>query len=157
MAGSDNTTWADRLLAAVIVAVALYAGGLVIVGRFVGDEVFGLLGFGPDSAGITGGEALDYTTFVFGVLGAVIIGWMALTYMVARGPLRRREPWAWTAVAASIGVWFIVDTGFSLAVGQVEHAVFNVGFLVPIAVALAALRRELSRATSRRGTAAPPR
>jgi hypothetical protein len=46
-------------------------------------------------------------------------------------------------VAASIGVWFVVDTGFSLAVGQVEHAVFNFGFLVPIAVALAALRREM--------------
>ncbi len=137
-------TWADYLLAAVIVAVALYAGGLVIIGQFIGDEVFGVLGFGPESAGITRGEALDYTTFIFGVLGAVIIGWMVLTFVVARGPLRRREPWAWNAVAASIGAWFVVDTGFSLAVGQVEHAVFNVGFLVPIAVALAALRREAS-------------
>jgi hypothetical protein len=130
-------------LAAVIVAVGVYAGGLVTVGRFMGDEVFGALGFGPDSGEITGGEALDYTIFIFGVLGAVIVGWMVLTFMVARGPLRRREPWAWTAVAASIGVWFVVDTGFSLAVGQVEHAIFNVGLLAPIAVALAALRREM--------------
>jgi len=139
----DITTWADNLLAAVIVAVALYAGGLVIIGRFVGDEVFGFLGFGPDSAGITGGQALDYATFIFGVLGAVILGWMVMTFMVARGPLRRREPWAWTAIAVSIGLWFVVDTGFSLVVGQVEHAVFNVAFLAPIAVALAALRRKL--------------
>jgi hypothetical protein len=143
MTNRNTTTWADNVLAAVIVAVAVYAGGLVIIGQFVGDEVFGALGFGPGSAGITGGEALEYTTFIFGVLGAVIIGWMVLTFVVARGPLRRREPWAWTAVAASIGVWFVVDTGFSLAVGQVEHAVFNFGFLVPIAVALAALRREM--------------
>ena len=143
MTNQDAPTWADKLLAAVIVAVAVYAGGLVIIGQFVGDKIFGLVGFGPDSAGIDGGEALDYTTFIFGVLGAVILGWMVLAFIVARGPLRRREPWAWTAVAASIGVWFVVDTGFSLIVGQVEHAVFNVGFLVPIGIALAALRREL--------------
>ena len=143
MTDRHESTWADTLLAAVIAAVAVYAAGLVIIGQIVGDDVFGLLGFGPNSAGINGGEALDYTTFIFGVLGAVILGWMVLTFIVARGPLRRREPWAWTAVAASIGVWFVVDTGFSLAVGQVEHAVFNVGFLVPIAIALAALRREV--------------
>lgn len=143
MTDRAESTWADNLLTAVIVAVGIYAGGLVIVGRFIGDELFGVLGFGPGSAGITGGEALDYTTFVFGVLGAVIFGWMVLTFLVARGPLRRREPWAWTAVAASIGAWFVVDTGFSLVVGEVEHAVFNIGFLVPIAVALAALQREM--------------
>lgn len=144
MTDGAKTIWADTLLAAVIIAVAVYAGGLVIVGQVVGEEVFGLLGFGPESAGINGGAALDYTTFIFGVLGAVIVGWMALTFVVARGPLRRRETWAWNAVALSIGVWFVVDTGFSLIVGQVEHALFNVGFLVPIVVALAALRREMA-------------
>ncbi len=61
-----ESTWPDNLSLAVIVAGALYAAGLITTGRFVGDEVFGALGFGPGSAGITGGEALDYTTFVFG-------------------------------------------------------------------------------------------
>jgi hypothetical protein len=143
MTDRHETTWADNLLAIVIVAVGIYAGGLVLVGRFIGDEVFGPLGFGPGSGGINGGEAHDYTTFIFGVLGAVIMGWMVLAFIVARGPLRRRQPWAWGAVAASIGVWFVADTGFSIVVGQDEHALFNVGFLVAIAVPLIALRREM--------------
>jgi hypothetical protein len=137
-----ETTWADTMLAVVIVAVAIYAGGLVLVGQLVGGDLFGALGFGPDSAGIVGGDPLDYTTFIFGVLGAVIIGWMVLTFIVARGPLRRREPWSWMAVAVSIGVWFVVDTGFSLAVRQVEHALFNVAFLVAIAIPLTVLHGE---------------
>lgn len=141
---SAPITWADGTLTAVIIIVGVYAAGLVLIGGFVGDELFGPLGFGPESAGITGGAERDYTTFIFGVLGAVIIGWMVLTLVVARGPLRCRERWAWNAVASSIGLWFLVDTGFSLGVGQIEHAIFNLAFLAAVAVPLARLRREVT-------------
>lgn len=142
-----RSTWADLAITVVVIAVGLYAAALVLIGGIVADEVFGPLGFGPESADITGGAAYEYSTFIFGVLGAVIIGWMVAMLFIVRGPLRRREPWAWNAVATSIGIWFLVDTGFSLAVGQVEHGIFNVAFLLAVAIPLGRLRRELAAAS----------
>ena len=106
-------------------------------------EIFDRMNFGPDSAGIGAGAEHDYVTFIYGVLGAVIIGWMVALFMIARGPLRRREMWAWRTVAGSALVWFSIDTTFSLVVGQLEHAGFNLMFAIALAVPLTALRRRI--------------
>jgi hypothetical protein len=74
--------------------------------------------------------------FVFRVLGAVIVGWMVALAGIATVPLRRREPWAWWTVTVSMVVWFMIDTGMSIAVGQHSHAAFNIAFLLAVAVLL---------------------
>ncbi len=124
---------AQRWLEGVLVAVGVYATLLVVAGPVLGQG-FDRLGFGAAEAGVGGGEAIRYVWFLQGVLGAVILGWAALLVAVARGPLRRAEPWAASALASSIGLWFVVDTGFSLLAGQPEHALFNVAFLVAVGV-----------------------
>lgn len=48
---------------------------------------------------------------------------------------------------ASIGAWFAVDTGFSLAIGSWQHALFNVPFALLLGVPLA-LARPRSTPTS---------
>ncbi len=77
--------------------------------------------------------AVDYLRFTYGVLGAVIAGWMAAMLGVALGPLRRGDPWAWRTVAGSLVFWFAIDSVFSLASGYPENAVLNCVFLAVLA------------------------
>ena len=137
---TDRTTLWHRWLMVVVIAVAVYAAALVVAGELIGSAVFDPLGFGPESGDITGGTPLEYATFIYGVLGAVIVGWMVTIGAIVRGPLRRGEPWAWWAVAISVGVWFLLDTGISIVLGFVSHGIFNLGFLAALAVPLVQLR-----------------
>jgi len=137
-----STVW-DRLLATVVGVVAVYAVALVFAGLFLGDEVFNHLGFGPEDGDIGRERPRDYLRLIYGILGAVIAGWMVTVGAIAVGPLRRREAWAWWAITSAVSVWFVLDTGLSIALGFVGHAVFNVAFAVALAVPLVAIKKEL--------------
>lgn len=113
-------------------------------GLFLGDVVFDPLGFGPDDGGIDGEVQRGYLRLMYGTLGAVIFGWMLTLAGIVVGPLRPRERWAWSTVASSVAAWFVVDTGLSLALGYVGHALFNLGFVLALALPLAAIRTELA-------------
>lgn len=140
-AADDSSHW-DRLLMLVVVAVALYAIGLVVAGLWLGDTVFNTLGFGPEDGNVVDTQR-EYVRLVYGILGAVIVGWMTTIGFIAFGPLRRREAWAWWALVASALIWFVLDTGLSLLLGFVGHALFNLVFAVGLAVPLAALKSDL--------------
>jgi hypothetical protein len=133
----------DRWLLVATAGVAIYALALVVAGGFVGDQVFDRLGFGPADGDIADGNPRDYVIFVYGVLGAVIIGWTASLVAIVRGPLRRREAWAWWALAGAVGVWFLVDTTLSPVLGYVGHALFNIGFVVILGIPMLAIGSEL--------------
>ena len=127
-----------RWLEVVVVLVMAYSLMLVVAGGLA-LSLFDLLGFGPDAA--SSDSFLDYLRLPFAVLGAVMVGWMALLLAVVHGPLRRREPWAWPAVALSLAAWFVLDTGMSLVLGFPAHALFNLVFAIALAVPLIGLRR----------------
>ena len=116
--------------------IAAYAASLVLAGS-VTSRLFDVLGFGMRSAAVPDGLPREHVLFVYGVLGSVLVGWMVLLAAVAAGPLRSGAPWARSALAASVGTWFVLDTGFSLAVGSWQHAVFNLGFLAALGVPVA--------------------
>ncbi len=142
-AGSENhiATWADKALLVVLGIVGVYSAALVLVGGRVDDRLFEPLGFGlPDDVSAV---SADHATLLRGILGAVILGWTVLIAAIARFPLRAREPWSWHAIVASLSVWFVVDTSFSVAISQWEHALFNVGFAVALCVPLASIRTEI--------------
>ena len=120
--------------------VAGYAVSLVLAGPLA-SGLFDAFGFGMRSGGVPDGAPRDHVVFVYGVLGSVLVGWMVLVAAVAAGPLRTRQPWALPALAASVGSWFLLDTGFSLAVGSWQHAAFNLGFLAALGIPLAGLHR----------------
>ena len=138
-----NTTGWDRLLLAVVAVVTVYSVGLVVAGLFLGDQVFDRLGFGPDDGSIANDDARRYLRLVYGILGSVLVGWMLTIAALVIGPLRQRERWAWWAITTGVGVWFVLDTGLSLILGFVGHAVFNVAFAVALAIPLVAIRTEL--------------
>jgi hypothetical protein len=139
MEPTDNRQVWDRVLLFVVATVALYALALVVAGLWLGDTLFDVLGFGPEDGNVADSQR-EYVQLVYGILGAVIVGWMTTIGFITSGPLRRREAWAWWAVVASTLNWFILDTGISLALGFVGHALFNVAFAIGLAVPLAALK-----------------
>lgn len=84
-----------------------------------------------------------YVRFVCGVLGATMVGWSVLLAVVARGPFARGERWAWTALAASVGSWYLLDSTWSLLSGFWPNALFNTGFALLLAPPLIATRAGL--------------
>ena len=85
--------------------------------------------------------AIAYVEFVYGVLGAVLIGWMAMVLMVLHGPFRQGRAFAWGMLAAPIVIWFVPDTIFSMVHGFWQNAVLNVTLATAFAVPLMATRR----------------
>ncbi|HXH55670.1 hypothetical protein [Iamia sp.] len=116
---------------------------LVVAGRAISDTVFDRLGFGLGPTEGTPDRAVDHVLLVYGVLGAVILGWAVLMVLLAVGPLARRERWAWWTVVASTSAWLVVDTAMSMARGYVGHAAFNLVFLVALGVPLLGIRGRL--------------
>lgn len=129
----------SRVLVGTSLLVAVYAVSLVLTGPFAG-QLFDFLGFGMRDAGVPAGRATDHVFLVYGVLGSVLVGWMVLVAGIALGPLRAGAAWAWPVLAASVGAWFVLDTGYSLAVGSWQHALFNVGFVAVLGGPLAGWR-----------------
>lgn len=128
------------LLKGVLVVVGGYSLAMLAAGGLV-QEMFEVLGFGADGAGIRDGDPRDYVLLLQGVLGAVIFGWVVLMLAVVTHGLQRDPagPW-WSALVGSVASWFVLDTGFSLVVGSWQHAVFNLVFLLGLAVPLTVLR-----------------
>ncbi|HXH77029.1 hypothetical protein [Nocardioides sp.] len=120
----------------VAAVVAGYGLSMVLAAPLTGG-LFEALGFGMRQAGITEGAGRDYVLFLYGVLGAVIVGWMVLIVAVLNGAfLARGSSGSGFCVALSLGAWFVVDTGFSIVVAQWQHALFNVAFLVALGLPL---------------------
>ena len=91
---------------------------------------------GPPNPGSTGFEA-----WAFGVWGATIAGWGVVVTFVAREAFGWPERWAWWAVALGTGLWFVLDTGVSLAHGVGFNVAVNLVVLVLLAVPLIGTRR----------------
>lgn len=131
-------------MVAVALVVAAYGASMVLVPQVTGG-LFAALGFGMREAGIVEEPARSYVFFLYGVLGSVLIGWMALVAAVAAGPLRDGSRWAGRALAFSLGSWFVVDTGLSLVLGEGQHALFNVGFLAALGLPMLMWHRDVRR------------
>lgn len=130
--------------------MAAYGASMVLVPQVTGG-LFAALGFGMREAGIVEEPARSYVFFLYGVLGSVIIGWMALVAAVAAGPLKDGSRWAWRALVFSFGSWFVFDTGLSLVRGEWQHALFNVGFLAALGLPLLMWHRD-ARPTAGKAT-----
>ncbi|MBI4511844.1 MAG: hypothetical protein HY698_19580 [Deltaproteobacteria bacterium] len=91
-------------------------------------------------------QAIDFRSWVYGVLGATMAGWGVLIVALAKNAFARRERWARDALATGAGLWFVVDTWLSLASGVVFNAAFNILILVALAPPLGATWRSFRSA-----------
>lgn len=162
---------AHAVLQGIILLVISYALGMVLAGRSFAMPLFDALRFGPnarlvthhiDTSNIDGNTTaeeaivmlfMDYCIFMFGVLGAVIVGWMTMvgyvihdgcrlptntspTTMLSAPPSLQQRAWSRKVVAFSFAIWFVLDTMFSLVIGLWQHGLFNIPFAVLFAVPL---------------------
>lgn len=80
--------------------------------------------------------------WAYGAWGATVAGWGLMCELLVRHAFAGREAWSWWAMAASIGVWYVLDTTIS-AVNEVwANVILNTVLLALFAIPLAATRRE---------------
>ncbi|MBZ0318843.1 MAG: hypothetical protein K8L91_20675 [Anaerolineae bacterium] len=133
-----------RWLIVVTIGVMVYAAGLMLLPQTM-HGLFNALFF-ADSKQVRriGEDNVEFIQLVYGVLGAVMIGWMVTLLALMRHNFQTDPRGIWQILVLSIGVWFVVDSGFSVVTGFVEHAVFNMGFLVLYAIPLVGMGRSLN-------------
>ena len=138
-AGTTLDRW-SRWLVVWLAIVAAISLATVLIAQ-VSGELFDLALFGSTDrpAGFTN-DAVEYQRFIWGITGALTIGWMLLAVPVVRGPFRRGERWAWVAIAESFAGWFLIDSTMSVALGFAENVAVNVLFVVGVVPALVATR-----------------
>ena len=146
MNGGENfDLWVRWLLLGTVLA-ALFGLFMVLV-PYPTEAGFNWMVFGtPERPPWMSADAATYSRFAYGVLGAVMMGWMILAALLVNGPFRRREAWAWSALAISLGSWFVVDTAHSLLSGFWPNAALNAGFALVLAPPLIATRRHFAAA-----------
>ncbi len=134
--------WCNTLLAAVSLIVLLSL--FMFLPPQVSISYFNFILFGsPDYPGAMSAEGIRYAGFLYAVLGCVMIGWMIPLVYLVNGPLRAGDRGAWKVIALSIGVWFVIDSGASLALGFWQNAVSNASLALIIALPLAMIRPHL--------------
>lgn len=127
-----------RWLEVALIIVLTYGVMLVVAGTVAGS-LFSVLGFGPPDA-VDNDAVHDYLRLPYLVLGAVLAGWVLTMLQLVRGPLRDGARWVVPVLLRSLALWFVLDTGMSLALGFPTHAAFNVPFALALAVPLIRLR-----------------
>lgn len=128
-----------KALAVVIVSTLLFGLSIVFLPQII-QPIFNLIIFNTPESPFDE-AATRYIVFIFGVLGAVMVGWMVALLFLARRVGRE----AWQAITVSVVVWYVIDTGFSLYSGYAANAVLNTVLMVAFAVPLIVLYRGLDR------------
>jgi len=86
------------------------------------------------------GEAALASLYL-GVVGAVTVFMGSVIAMLAIGPFKRRDPWAWTTLAISLASWYVVDTAVAALAGATVLIGFNTAVLAVVALPLLATWR----------------
>ena len=99
-------------------------------------------------------EMLAYQTFIYGLVGAMTVGWGLLLFFVAWKPFGNREAWAWWAIVISVDVWFVIDTWVALSFGAPVLVIANLPLIALIAVPLiGSIRHVFGGSAARTATA----
>ena len=70
-------------------------------------------------------KMMAFKSWLFGIIGATIVGFHTLIVYVAKYPFARKEKWARNAIALAMTGWFILDSALSFSFG----ADYNVYFI----------------------------
>jgi hypothetical protein len=73
-------------------------------------------------------EVKHYIHFLFGVMGAVMVGWSILLFFYIKSSFASGDRQVWYALVLSVGGWYVLDSVFSIAMGFWTNAVLNTAF-----------------------------
>jgi hypothetical protein len=134
--------WSRLIQGAAAVVLALSA--VLMLAPPLGETFFHLVYFQqPASPVPVPAEIQGYLRFANGIIGAVMAGWMMAVIVLARGPFRAGERFAWNAIAWPLLGWYVIDTTFSIAHGVWGNVLLNTGTALMFGVPLLASRRHL--------------
>ena len=89
------------------------------------------------------GELLNFKNWLFGIIGATIVGYHILMIMISENAFKQKEPWAYRALCFGLLSWFAIDSGISVYYGAIHNLVIiNVVALVLIGLPLLMTRNE---------------
>jgi len=89
------------------------------------------------------GDLLYFKNWLFGIIGATIVGFHALMIMISENAFKRREKWSYWALWLGLLSWFIIDSGISVYYGAVYNLVLiNLFALFLIGLPLVMTRTE---------------
>jgi hypothetical protein len=99
----------------------------------LGIGYFNMLFFGSPRYPVSMGPAASaYLDFVYGVLGAVIIGWMSILIALCLRSLADRSSVA--PALPAIAIWLVIDSAFSVVSGFWQNAASNLLFAAMLAI-----------------------
>lgn len=86
-------------------------------------------------------EIINFQKWIYGVLGAVIVGWGIFMAFLAYYPFAKKEKWSWNCMALGLLVWYISDTAISLVFNVYFNAMPNTIILILFALPLIFTRK----------------
>ena len=75
-------------------------------------------------------NAINFRSWIYGVLGAVISGWGVIIAYIAYHPFKDKKKWAWNCILLGAFVWFIPDTIISIIYEVGFNIFFNILLLI---------------------------
>lgn len=91
------------------------------------------------------GDLLNFKNWLFGIIGATIVGFHALMIMISENAFKQRERWAYWALWLGLLSWFVIDSGISVYYGAVYNLLLiNVVALFLIGLPLVMTRSEFT-------------
>lgn len=86
---------------------------------------------------------LELKNWLFGIIGATIVGFHILMIMISENSFKKKERWAYNAMCYGLLSWFIIDSGISIYYGAIHNVVIiNMVALALIGTPLIMTRKE---------------
>lgn len=96
----------------------------------------------------------SYQQLVYGLFGSVTVGWGVMILFIVNHAFSKREQWAWKAIAYSVAIWYVLDTGFNLWFGTMAFVIINTVLLAALVPPMFATARTFTSRTGRDADAA---
>ena len=123
----------------IVVGAGIAVGG-VLLSLLGGSRVLAVMNRLIDPAfwdGLPDAPAQRFRAWVYGLLGAIMAAWgLAIAILVSQA-WNTRQAWVWWSLAASVCLWFVLDTGQSLRYRVFANVAINTVLLVVLAIPLA--------------------
>ncbi len=83
----------------------------------------------------------NYQGWMYAVWGSTIAGWGLMVVFIVQFGYKNKQRWAWNALTWGLGLWYLLDTGFSLYYSVFFNALFNTSLLLLFTLPLAFTRK----------------
>jgi hypothetical protein len=127
---------------------------IVLLGLFIallnGTSLFKPFGDQFDQAFWPSGGMTDqdrqFQQWVYGVVGATMVGWGLFMFLILKNAFPKREKWAWNGILFGVFAWYVIDTGISGYHGVGANVLLNTAILLLVLIPLMATRKAMTKA-----------